>query len=383
MRFIERRRAPTPNPAVWRRFRVTQAHELRRRLRRVPPIGAGLFLVSGLTLALRYPGSAGAVVAVNVLGALIVFALRPLAGLASPRGVVVLALLLPTVAGLTLAGMIAVEPATFATAMAGLAIVPIGVPLLLTWDAATNRRWAVAYGFGFGVLVLLTGFGSLSMNQRLDVATLVGMCCVVGVLAANLVQGLRLQSIAQEVELRRLNRVLHGYATTDPLTHLRNRRQLDGDVAIIWPSIRRRVTPCAVVMLDLDHFKRLNDERGHPAGDTALRSVAAELERQVRGRDSVYRVGGEEFLVLLRDTTLAGGLDVADRIRRAISDLGLPASGGANPTRLTISAGVAVADEQAASWEAVVAAADVALYAAKEAGRNRVFGPNGALQQAA
>jgi diguanylate cyclase (GGDEF)-like protein len=232
-------------------------------------------------------------------------------------------------------------------------------------------------------MVLLTGFGSLSISERFDIASLVGVCCVVGVLVANLLQGLRLQSIEQEVELRRLNRVLHGYATTDPLTHLRNRRQLDGDVAIIWPSIQRRGVPCVVVMLDLDHFKRLNDERGHAAGDSTLQSVAMELQRQVRGKDSVYRVGGEEFLVLLRDTTLESGLQVADRIRVAISDLGLPSSGGLTPAHLTVSSGVAVADEFAVSWDAVVAGADAALYAAKRAGRDCVIGPDGLAVQAA
>lgn len=383
MRFFERRLPQPPNPAVWRRFRVSQAHELRRRLRSVPPIVGALFLVSSLSLAVRYQDSAVEIMAVWGLAALVLFAFRPLAAVASPRGLIGLAVLMPTLVGLTMAATIAVEPATFATAMASLAITPIGAPLMLGWDATTNRRYAVGYGVGVGGLVLLTGFGSLSIDQRFDIASLVGACSAVAVLVANLLQGLRLQSIDQEVELRRLNRVLHQYATTDPLTHLRNRRQLDGDVAIIWPSIHRRGVPCAVVMLDLDHFKRLNDERGHAAGDSTLRSVAMELQRQVRGRDSVYRVGGEEFLVLLRDTTLEAGLQVADRIRVAISDLGLPASGGSTPTRLTISGGVAVADEHAPSWEAVVAVADAALYAAKRAGRDCVMGPDGVAVQAA
>lgn len=344
---------------------------------------AVLFLFSGLVLAGRYPDAALQLLAVNALTALILFAFRPLARVASPRGVTFLALLLPTVAGLSIAATIAVEPAAFATGMASLAITVIGTPLLLAWDAPTNRRWAVAYGLGVSGLALFTGFGSMPMDQRLDVASLLAMCCIVSVLAGNLLQGLRLRTIEQELELRRLNRVLHGYATTDPLTRLRNRRQLDGDVAIIWPSIHRPGSPCAVVMFDLDHFKRVNDERGHAAGDSTLRRVAMELQRQVRGRDNVYRIGGEEFLVLLRDTTLEGGLEVADRIRVAIAELGLPGSGGSNPNRLTISGGVAVADERVASWDAVVATADAALYAAKEAGRNRVFGPDGAWVQAA
>jgi diguanylate cyclase (GGDEF)-like protein len=382
MHLRDRRRPRPIGPAVWRRFQVSQAHELRRRLRTVPRIVALLFIVSGISLMARYPGDATGILVVNVIGAAALFSLGPLAGIASPRGVLFLSFLMPCLTGLTMAGTIAVEPAAFATAMASLAIIPIGAPLLLAWDAPTARRLIVGYGLGIGLLTLVTGLGSLTIGQRIDVASLVGCCCVVGILAANLLQGLRLQSIEKEVELHRLNRVLHGYATTDPLTRLRNRRQLEGDVALIWPSIQRGAS-CAVVMLDLDHFKRLNDERGHAAGDSTLRLVAMELQRQVRGRDSVYRVGGEEFLVLLRDTTLDGGLQVADRIREAIADLGLPGGGGTHPARLTISGGVAVADEHATSWDSVVAWADAAMYAAKEAGRDRVFGPYGQVAAAA
>lgn len=362
---------------------MSQAHECRRRLRVASPAAAALYLLAGLSLALRYPDSAAAVVAANGLAAVILFTFRPLAGVASTRGVAALAALMPIVGSLAMAATIGFEPATFASAMAALGITAIGAPLLLDWDTSTSRRWATCYAFGVGLLVLLTGFGSLSMDQRLDVASLVAACSLVGVLAANLVQGLRLRSIEQEQELRRLNRVLHGYATTDPLTQLRNRRQLDGDVAIIWPTIRRGGETCAVLMLDLDHFKHLNDARGHAAGDTTLRSVAMELERQVRGRDSVYRVGGEEFLVLLRDTAFEDGVQVAERIRKAVANLGVPLGNGADPNRLTISCGLAVADDRAASWQAVAAAADAALYAAKEAGRDRVFGPGGAVVEAA
>ena len=321
----DRRRARPINASVRRRFQVSQAHELRSRVQTVPRIAAGLFIVSGVALALRYPGEASGLLVVNLLGAIGLFALGPLGRIASPRGVLGLSFLMPAITGLTMAGTIAVEPAAFATAMASLAIIPIGAPLLLTWDAQTARRLIVGYGLGIGLLAVVTGLGSLSIEQRIDVASLVGFCCVVGILAANLLESLRLQSIEKEVELHRLNRVLHGYATTDPLTKLRNRRQLEGDVALIWPSIRRG-SSCAVVMLDLDHFKRLNDERGHAAGDSTLRLVAIELQRQIRGRDSAYRVGGEEFLVLLRDTTLERGMEVADRIRAAIADLGLPAA---------------------------------------------------------
>lgn len=381
MHFFNRRASRPVNPAAWRRFRVGQAHELRRRLQVVPAIAGALIAVSGVSLAVRYPDSAPGLLAVSGASALVLFAFAPLARVLRPRGILALSFLMPATGASMAIGLIAVEPAMYATAMASLAITPFGAPLLLAWDAPTNRRFAVGYAVAIGILVFSTGFGWLSFDQRLDLASLVAMCCAVGVLVGNLLQGLRMRSIDQEIELMRLNRELHGYATTDPLTRLRNRRQLDSDVAIIWPSIRRGAR-CAVVMLDLDHFKRLNDERGHGAGDSTLRLVAVELQRQVRGRDSVYRVGGEEFLVLLRDTTLEAGLHVADRIRISIEELGLPCSGGPNPTRLTISGGVAEADEAAATWDEVVATADAALYAAKQSGRNRVFGPGGLVAAA-
>jgi diguanylate cyclase (GGDEF)-like protein len=382
MRIIERRRSRQINTAVWRRYRVSQAHELRHRLRSVPAIAAGLIVVSGVTLAVRYPDTAAATLSVNGLAALILFTFRPLAGRLSPRGVLALSFLMPGATAAAMAGTVAAEPATFATVMTSLALVAMGAPLLLAWDAPTIHRFEATYAAAVGAVTLSTGFGWLSMDQRIDMVTIVAACCFLGALVGNLLQDLRLRAFEKELELRQLNRELHGYATTDPLTRLRNRRQLDGDVAIMWPSIRRGATS-TVVMFDLDHFKRLNDERGHAAGDSTLRLVAMELQRQVRGRDSVYRVGGEEFLVLLRDTSLEAGLQVADRIRNAIEDLGLPSSGGTNPTRLTISGGVAVADSAASTWDAVVAAADAGLYAAKDAGRNRVYGPDGPWVQAA
>jgi diguanylate cyclase (GGDEF)-like protein len=375
MQVSERRRPTAVSASVRRRFEVSQALELRRRVRTIPPIGAVLFLASGLLLAVRHPDSAIAIMAVNTLAAVVVLAIRPLVAHASLRRVIGLSLLLPTVAGATLVALIVIEPGTFANGLASLAIIPVATPLLLAWDVATNRRWAVAYGLVVGVLAVLTGFGSLSPVQRFDLASMVGMSCAVGVLVANQLQGLRMKSIELEVELRLLNRELHGYATRDPLTQLRNRRQLDDDVAIIWPPRAQHGGPFAVVMFDLDRFKQLNDARGHPAGDLTLQSVARELDRQVRGRDRVYRVGGEEFLVVLRDTTLEGAMLVADRIRVAISGLALPNRSGVKPTSLTVTGGVALADEQATSWDSVVALADAALYAAKEAGRNRVYGP--------
>jgi diguanylate cyclase (GGDEF)-like protein len=123
-------------------------------------------------------------------------------------------------------------------------------------------------------------------------------------------------------------------------------------------------------MLDLDRFKLVNDRHGHGAGDDVLREVARRLRDTVRETDLPARYGGEEFAVLLPETDLATARDVAERIRLAVAQA--PVSTRKGPLTVTLSAGVAVIDEHTPNLAALFDAADAALYAAKEAGRNRV-----------
>jgi diguanylate cyclase (GGDEF)-like protein len=125
-------------------------------------------------------------------------------------------------------------------------------------------------------------------------------------------------------------------------------------------------------MLDIDRFKRLNDELGHAAGDAALRQVSAELTRVIRSRDTSYRYGGEEFLVIMPDTSLDAATAAAERIRMAIAELRIAAGAGSDAAHLTISGGVAFSLNARDHWEQVLAAADAALYRAKAAGRDHV-----------
>lgn len=150
-------------------------------------------------------------------------------------------------------------------------------------------------------------------------------------------------------------------ATTDPLTGLANRRRLDADLVREIARADRGGEPLAVAMVDLDHFKAYNDEHGHLEGDLLLASFGAYLAAQVRAMDAVGRYGGEEFLLLLPNTTAAEADAVAGRLLRAWR--------ASSPT--TFSAGVAQR-VQGESPEALVARADRALYAAKAAGRDRV-----------
>ena len=132
----------------------------------------------------------------------------------------------------------------------------------------------------------------------------------------------------------RRNRHFAQLALCDALTGVGNRRRLDRDLAI---EANNGDTPVAVIMVDVDHFKRINDEHGHDAGDQALRAVAEVLRREVRAGDVVYRYGGEEFCVLLAHTNSTEAAQVAERIRFAVSRMAL-----AVDEPLTVSIGVAL-----------------------------------------
>jgi len=156
-------------------------------------------------------------------------------------------------------------------------------------------------------------------------------------------------------------------AVVDPLTGLRNRRELERAMAAYGPKSSE---PASLVYVDLDHFKRLNDTLGHPAGDAALKHVARLLEAAVRDGDVVARIGGEEFAVWLPRTPLREGVEVAERIRRSVAEKHLTWSGTVYP--LTTSCGIASYPEPIGDLLNLPAAADAALYRAKQGGRNRV-----------
>jgi diguanylate cyclase (GGDEF)-like protein len=160
---------------------------------------------------------------------------------------------------------------------------------------------------------------------------------------------------------------LGAYARVDGLTGLLNREQLDAELRQGLALAARNGQPLAVALLDLDHFKAINDLHGHPAGDEVLVIVARVLGEAVRSTDRVGRWGGEEFLVMLPDTGETGAQAVGEKIRAAIEAGPYPAG-----LAVTVSVGIAVAGHGVETPETLVARADRALYAAKAAGRNRV-----------
>lgn len=158
--------------------------------------------------------------------------------------------------------------------------------------------------------------------------------------------------------------------TTDHLTGAANRAHFFQMAEAELLRARRYDRPVALVMLDADHFKRVNDTAGHQAGDEVLKQIVREARHVLRGSDMVGRIGGEEFALLLPSTTPQEALDIAERLRSAVEAVVHDIAG--QTLRVTISLGIASLDATTDNLEDLLAAADEALYAAKGAGRNRV-----------
>nr|WP_246391213.1 GGDEF domain-containing protein [Limimaricola variabilis] len=166
---------------------------------------------------------------------------------------------------------------------------------------------------------------------------------------------------------------------TDALTGLWNRRYALPHLARLITEARKRNRPLAVMLLDIDLFKAVNDRHGHAAGDAVLAQVAARLRDGLRPADLIARIGGEEFLVAMPDATLDQARRAAERLRRRIRErpFDIGGSGQASLQVVTVSVGVALGPGPAGAApdmaaEALMRRADTALYAAKRTGRNRV-----------
>jgi diguanylate cyclase (GGDEF)-like protein len=156
-------------------------------------------------------------------------------------------------------------------------------------------------------------------------------------------------------------------ALTDHLTGLANRRRFENKLSREVARTLRYGHPFCLLMIDIDHFKSVNDTFGHAAGDEALRRLATALQAGTRGIDLAARIGGEEFAIILPETDFAAGLDVAERLRASIEALEIPEVGG-----ITASIGLAEFPSSADTGEELILVVDSALYEAKRSGRNQV-----------
>jgi len=172
-----------------------------------------------------------------------------------------------------------------------------------------------------------------------------------------------LERLALERERDAVMRRLEEMTVTDALTGVANRRRLTEFLDQEAARSRRTGRPFALLMLDLDHFKNVNDSLGHQIGDQVLKTLAVTLRERLRNIDLVARFGGEEFSVVLPDTSLAGASVAGERLRQIVESLGAPMP--------TVSIGLAIWS-QGVEVEALLGRADKALYRAKQSGRNRV-----------
>jgi diguanylate cyclase (GGDEF)-like protein/putative nucleotidyltransferase with HDIG domain len=175
-----------------------------------------------------------------------------------------------------------------------------------------------------------------------------------------------------ETEVRRANERLREWAIRDGLTGLYNHRHFQQLLLREWARAARYGHPLACLMIDLDHFKVVNDTYGHPFGDEVLKQVASTLAAEARAVDIVARYGGEEFVVVLPNTEVEGARHVADRIWRAVREQ--PVDHDGTSVKITLSVGVATSSSPGVDNEhALIKQADAALYRAKRAGRDQVF----------
>jgi diguanylate cyclase (GGDEF)-like protein len=188
--------------------------------------------------------------------------------------------------------------------------------------------------------------------------------------AASRVLGVLANQAAAALSTIQMNDRIKDMAMRDGLTGLYNRRAFDEQLRHALGREDRQKGRLGLVLLDIDHFKKLNDTFGHPAGDAVLRHTAHVVEQHLRRADEASRFGGEEFALILPGTDEAGALRLAERVRGGVEKAQLVFEGAR--LSVTVSLGVAVWPSDGQHEETLLAAADRALYAAKQAGRNRV-----------
>jgi diguanylate cyclase (GGDEF)-like protein len=245
------------------------------------------------------------------------------------------------------------------------------IPILCE-DATTRRTGSIVFGGEETERAL----GSLAIIPLRGVEGVIGALAMEGDVPATITptdaKNLRLLGLLGAAALETVWEIaeINRRARTDALTGLANRQQFEERLTRIVAETNRFGGSCTLVVIDIDRFKHVNDTFGHQVGDQVLQRVALALQQEVRTVDLCARYGGEEMALLLPQTDLDGGCQLAERLRHAIGEHPFVINGREIP--ITISLGVATYPEGAGDRDELFAAADRALYSAKRAGRNRV-----------
>lgn len=244
--------------------------------------------------------------------------------------------------------------------------------LVLGIDAGRNVIESVYFGLFFGGQY---GLFPKAVAETLGNPWLVILPKLINIAAGGLVLGLLLMrwlpsAVRERSRSEKLAVELELLATTDGLTSLSNRRHFETLARAEWARFQRYGRPLSLMVLDIDHFKSVNDRYGHDAGDLVIKAVAQSLQATKRLTDMVARIGGEEFAMLLPETDEGAAEIAGERLRQAIESqvLVLPDEN----LKVTISIGIARAQTAMAGFEVMLKRADAALYDAKRSGRNRV-----------
>lgn len=250
--------------------------------------------------------------------------------------------------------------------------------MVLVWLTIVVRldlkpRVAVPLLGGFALLAL--GAAEDALDELLDMGHGFGQFAEnFGIPAGTLLVGLGLYFWGREYQwamlrLRQEKDVFQTWSQRDELTRLFNRRHFDTVLPGLFAAAKSSGHPLALAIADLDNFKQYNDTLGHPAGDRVLQAAGEALRRAVRKADVCFRIGGEEFAVLLPDASPDSAAEIGERIRRAFETLPLPSGG--SQSRPTLSLGIAFM-RSADNAQTLLKRADEAMYRAKKAGKNRV-----------
>ncbi len=268
-----------------------------------------------------------------------------------------------------------------------LLVLPGLIALVLPWRTVVHLRWLLAFSI-LSAVYLAAGTQRFSPDERGDVAVVL-FVAVGASLAGHLllhrvqvrsfaqlehIKSLRRRASADMLELERVHLALERTARVDPLTGAGNRRRLDEDMRAIRGHIGRSGLTYGLIEVDLDHFKAINDTRGHMAGDDILRRAVDAMSGTLRATDAVYRFGGEEFIVILPVSSKDDVLTAAERLRAVVAGLNIEHPGNPGHDVVSISLGttligafnLGMTDDE---WFGLT---DRALYEAKAAGRNQV-----------